>query len=177
MPDRSSVKLMARSRRLLWTRRGDVVIEWWFAQREYGKWAVGPPRAFKSPGGAGPSRKGDAELFWMPKKPDGAIQTNAKLVGADPGLWGKSLPAIADWLCPAQWDTGEPLGKTRLSMWRAGAEIVVALQVADLGGVRVEARAESPQNALMALEELLKLPAVPWQLDPYPIGQTARKKK
>lgn len=113
----------------------------------------------------------------MPKKPDSAATAAPRMQGADTGLWGKSMPLLADWLCSAAWDTGEPIGKTRLSLWRAGTEVVACLQLADLGGVRLEARAEHPQGALSELEQLLGLPAVPWQLDPYPIGQGGKRKK
>lgn len=113
----------------------------------------------------------------MPKKPDGAVSQAAVVLGADMGLWGKSMPLLADWLCSGCWSDGTPMGKTRLSLWRAGTEIVVALQIADLGGVRCEARGEHPQAAMMELEQLLGLPAVPWQLDPYPIGQAGKRKK
>lgn len=113
----------------------------------------------------------------MPKKPDTTASVGPKLAGADLGLWGKSMPLLADWLCTACWDDGTPIGKTRLSLWRAGTEVVACLQIADMGGVRLEARAEHPQAALGELEQLLGLPAIPWQLDPYPIGQGGKRKK
>lgn len=113
----------------------------------------------------------------MPKKPHMPDSGGVKLLGAAGGPWAKAYPLLVDWLCGASWDDGTPLGKTRLSLFRAGQEIVAALQIADLGGVRVESRAADPLGAIADLEQLLALPAVPWQQDVYPIGQGGKRKK
>jgi len=113
----------------------------------------------------------------MPIKPNVPAAGTVKLMGAAVGPWGKAYPLLCDWLCGAAWDDGSPLGKTRLSLFRTGQEIVAALQIADLGGVRVESRAADPLTAIAELEQLLSLPAVPWQLDVYPIGQGGKAKK
>jgi len=113
----------------------------------------------------------------MPIKPNPQAMGGVKLMGASYGPWGKAYPLLCAWLCDAAWDDGSPLGKTRLSLFRAGPELIAALQVADLGGVRVESRAADPLSAIAELEQLLSLPAVPWQQDVYPIGQMGKKKK
>lgn len=176
MPTKRKVLLMARRDRLLWLRRGEYVREWWFRRRDWTGWRVGPSRTWHDPGHAGPHSIQGREVLGVPKKPNMPDATGLKLQGASPGQWGKGFPLLSDWLCGASWDDGTPLGKTRLSLFRTGQEIVAALQIADLGGVRVEARAADPLSAVAELEQLLGLPAVPWQQDVYPIGQGGKKK-
>jgi len=177
MPSKAKMHLMRRTDKLLWLRRGEYVREWWFRKRDWAGWRVGLSRTYHDPGHVGPVSIHGTELTDMPKKPNMPDAGGVKLNGAALGVWGKSFPLLCDWLCGASWDDGTPLGKTRLSIWRAGQEIVAALQIADLGGVRVESRAADPLQAIAELEQLLTLPAVPWQQDVYPIGPNGTKKK
>jgi len=112
----------------------------------------------------------------MPSKPvAGSTDTVPTLPSADYGTWRVSFPALASWLCDANWAEGGPMAKTRLSLTRDGTEIRVVLQTADFGGLRAECSGPTPDAALKMLESLLKAEKTPWQLDPYPIGQVQKK--
>jgi hypothetical protein len=112
----------------------------------------------------------------MAGKPN--VGTNGvHLVGADRGDWGEWYPKLCEWLCDPVWDDGSPIDQVRLSVRRTGALVVVSLQCAALGGIRVEAQSSSPDRALAALEALLSSETVPWTQDPYPIGRPIGKRK
>lgn len=100
------------------------------------------------------------------------------LVGAKKGKLGERMPELMSWVCDAAYADGTPLGQTQLKLRRQGPLIVATLQVADQGGLKLEAVDDSPEKALAALEALLQAESVPWCPDPFPIGvKRADKKK
>lgn len=114
----------------------------------------------------------------MPKAfGDGPPAASGAPAGADKGKILRECPVLLGWLCDASYDNGEPVGKTKLSMYREGTVVVAELKVQDGGGVKLVVRERNPDRALAALEALLGTDPTPWQPDEYPVGGKAKKRK
>lgn len=109
-----------------------------------------------------------------PKRP----AVNQSIMGASPGAWGLSLPAVSDWLCRGVYSDGMPIGAVQLQIRREGTVVRATLKIADQGGLKVSAIEASPLDAILALDILLSGPDVPWEIDSYPLGvKTPQRKK
>lgn len=113
----------------------------------------------------------------MPERPQIGANGLTHIQPMETGTFGKEFPLLAGWLCDAQYTDGTPMGKTRLVVGKESGQLKATLQVADLGGVRLDASGPHPFGAFKALEALLRAQPCPWQTDPFPIGQSGRGKR
>lgn len=91
-------------------------------------------------------------------------------MGASPGAWTQTVPAVADWLCKGVYSDGMPIGAVQLQLKREGTVIRATLKIADQGGLKVSAIEATPFDAILALDILLSGTDVPWEIDSYPLG-------
>lgn len=95
---------------------------------------------------------------------------NQSIMGASPGAWAQTVPAVADWMCKGVYSDGMPIGAVQLQLKREGTVIRATLKIADQGGLKVSAIEATPFDAILALDILLSGTDVPWEIDSYPLG-------
>lgn len=173
MPDRVRALGGTRPRKIVvW--RGSLRVTFWYR----GKWRgiglptwerfdlTGPIPVLLSKGGGG-----------MPNKPSGEDGASLPLTGAAYGQWGKGFPNLSSWLCDALYTDRTPMGQVTLTLKREGTAVRAILKVEDHAGIKCSAVGPDPLSALAALELLLAAPKVPWEKDPYPLGQKGQGKR
>jgi len=113
----------------------------------------------------------------MAKRPGiDQIMSQGKGLGPAYGELQKHIPQLCSWLCDSTYEDGTAKGRVQLQCERKGDRIRLVLKVQD-GGVYVEAHHETLTDAILTLELLLGNDDCPWQLDPYPMGTTPKKRK
>lgn len=112
----------------------------------------------------------------MAKRPGSEDLPDLTLLSASYGAWQKVCPELASWLCDGVYSDGSVKGEVTLTFKRNVTTITATLKVQD-GGLCLRACGDSPDEALIALEVLLKAQKTPWERDPYPLGGGGKKRK
>lgn len=107
----------------------------------------------------------------MPKMPEKA--GGAAVPYAEGGDWVKAYPLLLGYMVDSAWPDGAHRAPGRLFLAPEGGQWVATLKEPTQGLI-LRVSVQYPAEAWPALEAALRLPAPPWQADPWEKG---RRKK
>lgn len=112
----------------------------------------------------------------MARRPVDAELPRLAELSAGYGSWERMCPELATWLCDGTYEDGAEKGEVTVTFRRNATTIMATLKIAD-GGLCLRANGDTPDDALVALELMLKAQQVPWERDPYPLGRQTKGRK